>query len=201
MPGCNSLKWTNGDESLQSLQRFFNPNLTLDSMLQRIKEMMRVLPATMAAVIRFAVLTGLRPSEACESVRLICCKSTDKYYNPEQQTLEYFRFSQFLRPTKKAYISYLSTDDYQAIASLGPNTPTWNAIRHACNRRNINMDMRLCRRIFASWLVQKGIDSTTVDMLQGRCPASVLARHYQTPSNDLKDKVLCAIEKLRKQIE
>jgi hypothetical protein len=72
-----SLKWTNGDESLQSLQRFFNPNLTLDSMLQRIKEMMRVLPATMAAVIRFAVLTGLRPSEACESVRLICCKSTD----------------------------------------------------------------------------------------------------------------------------
>jgi intergrase/recombinase len=62
------------------------------------------------------------------------------------------------------------------------------------------MDMRLCRRIFASWLVQKGIDSITVDMLQGRCPASVLARHYQTPSNDLKDKVQDAVEELTRYV-
>jgi hypothetical protein len=39
-----SLKWTNGDESLQSLQRFFNPDLSLDVMLQRIREMIRLLP-------------------------------------------------------------------------------------------------------------------------------------------------------------
>jgi intergrase/recombinase len=62
------------------------------------------------------------------------------------------------------------------------------------------MDMRLCRRIFASWLVQSGIDSTTVDMLQGRCPANVLARHYQTPSKGLKDRVLDAVSGLQKEI-
>jgi hypothetical protein len=109
-----NLKWTTGNESIASLERFFNPNLTLDSMLSKVKEMIRVLPATMAAVIRFAVLTGLRPSEACESVRLLNSgqvtdhkntrrnisthveikipEDTSNYYNPEQQTLEHFRF-------------------------------------------------------------------------------------------------------------
>ena len=31
-----NLKWTTGNESLQSLQRFFDANLTLESMLQRV---------------------------------------------------------------------------------------------------------------------------------------------------------------------
>lgn len=33
-----ALKWTSRNNSLQTLQRFFNPNLTLDIMLQRIHE-------------------------------------------------------------------------------------------------------------------------------------------------------------------
>jgi hypothetical protein len=38
------LKWSTGTESLQSFNRFFNPGLTLEVMLQRIEEMMRLLP-------------------------------------------------------------------------------------------------------------------------------------------------------------
>ena len=42
-----------------------------------------------------------------------------QYYNPERQALEHFRFPQiFLRQTKKAYISYLSMDNYQWIANF-----------------------------------------------------------------------------------
>lgn len=40
----------------------------------------------------------------------------------EQQALEHFRFPQFLRATKKAYLSYLSIDNYHAIANLGCKT-------------------------------------------------------------------------------
>ena len=87
-----TLHWTNGNESLQALQTFFDNNLTLDSMLSMVKEMMCVLPRTMPAVIRFACLTGLRPSEACESVRLIIF-TRQKYYNPEQQRIRTFSFS------------------------------------------------------------------------------------------------------------
>ena len=39
-----NLKCTSGTESLQSFNRFFNPDLSLETMLQRIKEMMRFLP-------------------------------------------------------------------------------------------------------------------------------------------------------------
>jgi hypothetical protein len=64
-----SLKWSKGD-SMQSFARFFNESLDFDTMLQRIKEMMRLLPPLMGKIIRFACLIGLRPSEVVESVRL-----------------------------------------------------------------------------------------------------------------------------------
>lgn|ERR687897_399619 len=89
----------------------------------KVWEMIRVLPIDMSIVIRFACLTGLRPSEACQSVKLISLSSLDEtgYYNQEQQTLEHFRFPDiFLRPTKKAWISYLSSSNYAYFASLGP---------------------------------------------------------------------------------
>jgi intergrase/recombinase len=62
------------------------------------------------------------------------------------------------------------------------------------------MDMRLCRKIFASWLIKEGIDSITVDMLQGRCSTSILARHYQSPPKDLRDRVLDAVEQLQREM-
>jgi hypothetical protein len=198
-----SLHWTNGNESLQALERFFNPAMSLDHMIEKVKEMMRVLPATMVAVIRFTCLTGLRPSEACESVRLLnSSRSGGQYYDPQVQALEHFRFPDiFLRPTKKAYLSYLSLDNYQRIANLGcKNPPTLSAISSACKRRKIEISMNLCRKIFASWLNRSGIPNEHIDMLQGRVNPSVLARHYLAPSNDLKDRVLTAVDKLQKEI-
>ena len=197
-----SLHWTNGNESLQAMQRFFNTDLTLESMCSKIREMIRVLPEHMAAVVRFAVLTGLRPSEACESVRLISGNNSIGYYNQEQQCLCHYLYPDiFLRTTKKAYLSYLSLDNYHYFSKIGSNTPTWNAIRSACKRRNIDMNMRFCRRIFASWLIREGIDSTTVDLLSGRVPSSVLARHYLTPDSSLKNKVLEAVYELQREIK
>jgi integrase len=197
-----SLKWTNGNESLQALQRFFDNNLTLDSMLSKVKEMMRVLPAHMAAIIRFACLTGLRPSEACESVRLLY--ACPQYYNPQQQTLEHFRYpSVFIRPTKKAFLSYLSLDNYYHYfaKNIGKTPTTLAAITSACKRRNIPMNMHLCRKVFASWLRHKGIEPEIVDLLQGRVSHSILTRHYLAPSQDLKDRVLLAVEQLQKKQE
>ena len=174
------------------MERFFNPSMNLDNMLTKIREMIQVLPVAMAAVVKMDVLTGLRPTEAVEAVKLLNLgpeiddlgPEIGQYYNSERQVLEHFKYPKvFQRATKKAYISYLSLDNYHYFADLGPKTPSWTAIRMACKHRNIGMNMRLCRKIFASWLVQSGIDSITVDMLEGRCPPSVLARHYQVPDS------------------
>ena len=125
-----SLRWTNGDESLQALKRFFNPDLSLNVMLDKIRKMLRVLPKPMAAVVRHAVLTGLRPAEAVESVKLLNMQKwknsemhSVQYYSPERQCLEHYKFPhQFLRATKKAFISYITKEQLSWIALLGPET-------------------------------------------------------------------------------
>jgi intergrase/recombinase len=198
-----NLHWTTGSESMQALQRFFDTNSTLESMLQRIRGMIQVLPVHMAEIVKFALITGLRPSEACESVRLLRSnQQQQQYYNPEQQCLEHFRFPEtFLRPTKKAYLSYITKEMLSGIAQIGPLTPTYNAIRQAVKRRGLNMEMHLTRKVFASWLIKSGIDTTTVDILSGRAPTSVLTRHYLSPEASLRDDVLKAVHQLKERIE
>ena len=103
------------------MERFFNDDLNLDVMLQKVKGMMTALPAPMAEVVKFACLVGLRPSEAVESARLVSDRETfARYYNKERQALEHFRFpSVFLRQTKKAYISFVTREQLSGIAILG----------------------------------------------------------------------------------
>jgi intergrase/recombinase len=61
------------------------------------------------------------------------------------------------------------------------------------------MDMHFCRKIFASHLRQSGIEAEIVDLLQGRVPNFVFARHYFTPSLGYTAKVLQALNQLKSQ--
>jgi intergrase/recombinase len=181
---------------MQSLQRFFSNELTFNVMLQRIKEMMRLLPTVMARIIKFACLIGLRPAEVVESIRLLnsSLHGDCNYYNPERQALEHFRFPQFLRQTKKAYLSFVTPSMLSIVQNL-EKVPTYNAIRLACYYRGIKCDMRFCRKIFASWLRKEGIQPEVVDMLQGRVSQSVLTRHYLTPDSNLSSRVLDSLSR------
>jgi intergrase/recombinase len=198
-----ALKWTSGNNALQSLQRFFNPDLSLETMIQKVKEMMRLLPPLMGKIIKFGVLVGLRSGEIIESVRLINDKEAFKnYYDPSSQTLQHYRFpQQFLRQTKKAYISFVTPEMITELASgISPAIPSYNAIRLTCQRKKITCDMHFTRKLFASFLRQQGIQPELIDMLQGRVPPSVLTRHYLVPGLDYKTQVLEAVDKLRKQL-
>jgi hypothetical protein len=67
-----SLKWSGGDNgSIQSLQRFFDESKTVDKMIQWVKQAIATLPDNTAAILRYNVLTGLRPVEALQSIRLL----------------------------------------------------------------------------------------------------------------------------------
>jgi intergrase/recombinase len=201
-----SLHWTNGDESLQSLQRFFNLDLTVDTMLQRIKEMVDKLPTTfMGKIVKFACLVGLRSSEVVESIRLLNSEGdTPRYYNEERQALEHFRFPQiFLRRTKKAYISFVTSDMIELVKrsdGIPADVPSYSAIQHACHRVGIACELHLCRKIFASHLRQSGIQPEVIDLLQGRVSQSILTRHYLVPSQDLKDRVLDSLYRLQQAL-
>jgi intergrase/recombinase len=199
-----SLRWTNGDESLRSLQRFFNTELSLENIIELIKEMAHKLPPLMGQTVRFGALTGLRPSEILESVRLINNKETSPdYYNAEQMTLQHFKFPDiFLRHTKKAFLSFVTPSMLAAVQGDGmprhQKIITYTAIRHACNRKGIPCNLHLCRKVFASYLRNEGIQSEVVDMLQGRVSHSVLIRHYLVPAKDLRKRVLSSLDSLER---
>jgi hypothetical protein len=49
-----NLKWTSGLESIQAFDRFFDDNLSLDVMIQRVKEMVSKLPGFMGDIVKFS---------------------------------------------------------------------------------------------------------------------------------------------------
>jgi hypothetical protein len=124
-------------------------------MIQKVREMINVLPPVMGEIVKFGVLVGLRPSEVVQSVRLLQ-NSGASYYNPERQVLEHFRFPDiFLRRTKKAYISFVSPEILKIANSISAASSynkilSYNAVRLAIRKRGINCDMRFCRKIHAS---------------------------------------------------
>jgi hypothetical protein len=200
------LSWSTGTEKLDVFQRFFDDSKTLDRMIQWAKEAISVLPPDIAAAIKFNCLTGLRSSEVVECVRLLNVPSNsgeyNYYYNPERQCLEHFRYPEiFLRRTKAAYIS-LVNDEILAIAKSIKKIPTINALKMQCKHRCLSMQLKYCRKIYASWLRQQGgLESEIVDLLQGRVPKTVFSRHYLIPADTLKDRVLEAVIKLKSKLE
>jgi hypothetical protein len=204
-----NLKWSTGNENLAAFQRFFDDKRSLDSMLQWVRDAIRVLPAPMGEIIKFNVLTGLRPNEALAAIRLLNIQNSEigkmnkvQYYNPERQCLEHFRFPEiFLRRTKSAYISIVDNQLLQ-IAQKVRKTPTYEVLRFRCTRAGLEFHMGWCRKIFGSWLRQNGgIASETVDLLQGRVPRTVFARNYFTPDSSLRQRVLDSLSRLQQTIE
>jgi len=151
----------------------------------------------MGQIVKFGVLVGLRPAELVESIRLINDKeSFVQYYDPVQQALLHYRFKQFLRTTKKAFLSFATPSMLEPV-QRHKHVPSYNAIRLTCQRKGITCGMRYCRKIHATYLHQEGIPVEIIDALQGRTPASLFAKWYYKPPLDYKQKVLNSLEKLQ----
>jgi intergrase/recombinase len=63
--------------------------------------------------------------------------------------------------------------------------------------------MGYCRKIFATFMRQMaGVESEIIDVLQGRSPSTVFAKHYLRPSGlDFRGKVLAGLEELERERE
>jgi intergrase/recombinase len=67
--------------------------------------------------------------------------------------------------------------------------------------QGVEFHMAYCRKIYASWLRQSGIESEIIDMLSGKVGKNIFVRHYYRPSIEYKDRVLKAVSELRKELE
>jgi hypothetical protein len=193
------LRWSNGD-SMQAFSSIFNRERDLDQMLEWLTQTSSLLPQKYSDVLIFNTLTGLRPSEACLSIKLIQ-SNLEMYLNQESRIVEHFKFPEFMRRTKKAYISIMN-DNILNLAKLAPRHLTYNQLKLQFKRAGVSsMHMLYCRKIFATYLRLEGIEQEIIDLLQGRIPRNVFVRHYFRPSFAREnEKVRNALENMFEKI-
>jgi hypothetical protein len=149
-------------------------------MLEYVKQVLAVLPRSHANVLIFGTLTGLRPVEACNSVRLI---HTDlpNYLNSDLYILEHFKWKDiFIRSTKKSFISVM-TDRLLQIAK-GADAQSYTSIYAYLHKCGLPMRMNYCRKIFGTHLRYSSIESEMVNLLEGRLSPDIFVRHYWSPT-------------------
>ena len=152
-----------------------------------------------ANILIYTTLTGLRPTEACQSIALIQ-GDLQNYLKADKMILEHYHYPEiYIRNSKKAFISIV--DD--TIIKIGREAANcgYNALRNYLVRRKLGMNMSYCRKIFATYLRTKGVEQETIDLLQGRIPKSVFARHYFRPDfANIQNEIRKSLSILRNEI-
>jgi Archaeal phage integrase len=187
------LKWSVEDTVETFNDVMMNDNCNYNSMIEWLKNCCSKLSSSYSNILLFNTLTGLRPDEACKAIQLIQ-KEEDNYVRKDLMILEHYKFPDiFIRRTKKAYITIL-TDSILELAKQASNCG-YNALRLAVKRKKLDMNMNFCRKIFATFLRTHGVEQEIIDLLQGRAPRSVFARHYFRPNFNY-DKIRIVINSL-----
>jgi len=143
---------------------------------------MHVLPPDYQNTILFTTLTGLRPNEAQKSLWLIKTKGNE-YVDKDRGILKHYQYPEiFLRQTKNAYVSIINEDILQIARGSPDREYYYRSLRKRISIKNgFDMNMYYCRKIFATYLRNKGIEPEIIDLLQGRLSKSIFLRHYYRP--------------------
>ena len=95
--------------------------------------------------------------------------------------LHYKYPSVFFRVTKKCYISIINENLLNLVKEIPEREPYYNELRRAFEKLKKGMNMYYCRKVFATFLRNKGIEPEIIDLLQGRISSSVFVSHYYRP--------------------
>ena len=89
------------------------------------------------------------------------------------------------------------------LIELAKNCPlnvSYNALKLMLKRKGLNMNMYYCRKVFATYLRNEGVESEIIDLLQGRISSSVFVRHYYRPDSSKFDEIKEKLTKLHTMI-
>jgi hypothetical protein len=167
-----NLKWS------KTLVIPFMERIDLTTMLHYLQDVKLTVTQDVWHTFVFDTLTGLRANECCQAIKLLQ-SNTEDYYNSELGILQHYKFKDiFLRNSKNAYISIVDNDMIEIAKSA---CPRYQKVRSALRRQNKEMNMAFCRKIFATYLRDKGIPTEMIDILQGRVNTSIFSMHYYRP--------------------
>ena len=175
------LKWSNKN-SIDTFKNIINEGNSFNVLLEWLKTTSSQISEAHRNILFYCTLTGLRPDEACQSIILVK-ENFEKYFDKDKMILKHFEFPDiFIRRTKQAYVS-IANDLVIKIAN-DSGKYSYNALRCHLKRKNIFMNMNYCRKIFATFMRNNGVQSEIIDLLQGRIPKSVFVRHYYLLTKD-----------------
>ncbi len=180
------LKWKN--ENYNSLNTFKNifgieegSEQSLSHMMKWIKSSISELPKEISNILVFNTLTGLRPEESQKAIYLIKTKRRE-YLDEDKMLLLHYRYpNTFIRVTKKCYISIMTSSMLNLVETIPLRDSYYYSVRRAFEQIRRNMNLYYCRKIFATYLRNKGIEPEIIDLLQGRISSSVFVNHYYRP--------------------
>jgi intergrase/recombinase len=172
------IKWSNGISNNLLFHNIID-NTDTDKMTEWVIQMINDFPR-FSNILRFNIMTGLRPQEAIDSFNILLSHKRQEYLSDDKKLLQHFKFPDlFLRRTKKAFISVVNDN---ILSLINGKELTYEMIRLNITRKtNTTFNMAYCRKIFATFLRNEGIESEIIDLLQGRIPNSIFVRHYYRP--------------------
>ena len=177
-----NLKWSERN-SLNTFNKIFNSTEYIENYFSWIKSFVKdnKISTDYKNLVLYCALTGLRASEAIESIKIIKDDyGRSKYLDKEKLILKHYEFPDiFIRRTKKAYFSVV--DDNIIKIAFASNSRIYSTSKSQFYRNKIKFNLSCCRKLFATYLRNKGIEHEIIDLLQGRISSSVFVNHYYRP--------------------
>jgi intergrase/recombinase len=185
-------------DSLSAFLRIFNASNS--NKIQYYNEVITLLRDNERIFAKFLLYSGLRMSEGIASFNLVIKLASDnklaEYYDDNLNCLCHFKYSKtFIRGTKNAYITFISKDFLDQVASC--ETVTYSAIRKRLEHNGKSMRFNEFRDYFGTHLVNNGILEIEQNLVCGRIPIGIFIRHYWSPKlKELGARVLNTIAKM-----
>ena len=189
------IKWVSQD-SFTSFLKIFNNNH--DSLVQWYKDVSKVMKPHEQLWLKYVALSGLRRTEAQISFNKILelGKQRRSEYINDKGIVEHFRYPKdFLRGTKNCYITIVPASLIEEISAS--QKLFYSTLRKRLERNGFNQRFKELRSFYSSFMAKNGLMSEEINLLQGRVPKSVFARHYLKENiGEFKNRVLEANSKL-----
>ena len=188
---AHGLKWVTTNNSLPLIN-----TTPFTKLVEQAKILINVLSKRFTYEIHFMALSGLRVEESLNAIKIFKEKG-DEYLNTELKILEHFRYPHtFIRKSKKTFITVL--DDGMVEALENSKHITYNMLKSFLFRKSVKISLNNFRKIYATFLRQKGIEIEIIDLLQGRIPNNIFLKHYYRPElEEIIEKVRPLISELR----
>jgi hypothetical protein len=149
-------------------------------------------------LVRFLLLSGLRPCEGYLAVRFLN-ERREGYLDEGRLLLCHWKFPEFSRNGKRCFLTVLTKsmmDDLKKPWTISE----WNhkKIRRRLHKVGLPVNLYLFRKCWATYMRLHGCEAEIVNLFQGRTPKTVFEQSYFRP---LLDDAILKVRKVLEQME